>query len=449
MHIIKQLMVVIIATFTMNGIAQTVVWQMQPTNYDEIKRINSNLYLAKRNGKIGLISSDGSIIASVENDELSLYHENKALLTKTEGIGERIVGCLTIDGKYVSFSHPYYVISGQKFYSDGLLSVKDENGNLGYIDQFGNQVLGFDGKYDKIKPFSEGYASVYKDKKYNLIDKQGVQVKFRFKTVGKIYNGTNVYNGYAYVYDTDGKFYSYNVRTDDYLKGEKKPKTNATDYLYRLSSISGASNEIPFVNVENKGIFGLNPIVTNSQYGFFSDNRPVLPCQLSYASIFEDDLSIVGINGKLGILRFISNENFSVNIPTSTHNFYAGDNLECKFVLSVPVAWRDREYKILLKDENGNVYPTRQEVNNYTFSFAPSQTGDKNFSVAVYGEGLNLFESELSYSFTKKEKCSECGKDKNLCQGHSSKQDAKKNQQIVYCKECGLPITECPYYGVH
>lgn len=453
MNIFKYFAALIIAIFATDGFAQTVVWQMQPTNYDEIKRINSNLYLAKRNGKIGLISSDGSVIAPVENDELTLYHENKALMTKTEGIGERITGCLGMDGKYVAFSHPYYVISGQKFYSDGLLSVKDDKGNLGYIDQFGNQVLGFDGKYDKIKPFSEGYAAVFKDKKYHLIDKEGVQVKFRFKTIGKIHNGTNVCNGFAYVYDTDGKFYSYNVRTDDYLKGEKKPKSNTTDYLYRLTAKSGASNEVPFVNADYSGSPGLNPVESGSRYGFFSDNTPVLPCQLSSASSFEDGLSIVGINGKLGILRFVDNENFSINIPSSSHNFYAGDKLECRFVLTVPGSWRDRGYQILLKDDNGTIFPTTQEVNNFTFSYDPKQTEEKKFSVVVIGEGLNLFESQLAYSFTKKVKCPECGRDKDICPGHSTKQTSEKekksDKKSDICPDCGLPIRECPYKGVH
>ena len=449
MRMIKRLMVMITMCWAMNGIAQTVVWQMQPENYDEIKRINTNLYLASRNGKIGLISSDGSVIAAVENDELSLFHEDKALLTKTEGIGERISGCLTADGKFLSFPYPYYVISGQKFYSDGLLSVKDEDGYLGYIDQFGNRVLGFDGKYDKIKPFSEGYAAVFKNKKYHLIDKEGIPVKFRFKNIGQVLSGTNVYNGLAYIMDTDGKFYSYNVKSDDYLKGLKKPKSTSYDYLYRLSSVSGAGKDVPFISVDRRGELGLNPIESDSRFGFYFDQIPVLPCQLSSATVFEDGMSVVGINGELGILRFIGNENFSVSIPNSSHNFYAGDKLDCRFVMSIPQSWRDRNYQVMLKDEDGTVFPATQGINDFSFAYSPSQTGVKKFSVYVVGEGLNLFESELSYSFTKKVKCPVCGKDKDKCAGHETKQTVDKKQNVAVCPDCGLPIKDCVYKGVH
>lgn len=40
--------------------AQTVIWQMKPSDYEEVVRINENLYKVVRNGKIGLINSDGT-----------------------------------------------------------------------------------------------------------------------------------------------------------------------------------------------------------------------------------------------------------------------------------------------------------------------------------------------------------------------------------------------------
>ena len=60
--------------------AQTVVWQMKPTDYNSIERINDNLYKVVRNGKIGLINADGSIVADVVNDEISDFYEHKALI---------------------------------------------------------------------------------------------------------------------------------------------------------------------------------------------------------------------------------------------------------------------------------------------------------------------------------------------------------------------------------
>ena len=141
--------------------AQTAVWQLHPTDYSDITIINNNLYKVVRNGKIGLIHSDGTIVASVENDNLSEFYEGKAIVTVNDGHGERIDGCLTEDGKYYHFNNKYYTLNGQKFFSDGVISVANEQGKLGYIDIMGTEVCGFDSKYDKIKPFSEQQKELF------------------------------------------------------------------------------------------------------------------------------------------------------------------------------------------------------------------------------------------------------------------------------------------------
>ena len=163
-----------------SSVCQTVIWQLPPSDYEEITRINTNLFKVAQNGKIGLITADGSIIAPVENDEITDYYENRAIVTKADAIGERVMGCLTDTGKYYSFKNKYYSIPTQRFFSDGLLTVFDDKGRVGYVDQSGNPVLGFNGKYDIIKPFTEGYASVYKNSKYYLIDRSGHPVRFKF-----------------------------------------------------------------------------------------------------------------------------------------------------------------------------------------------------------------------------------------------------------------------------
>ena len=188
---------------TISGNSQTVVWQMQPSDYNQVERISSTLFKVERNGKIGLINADGTIVAPVVNDNISDCYEHKALITSSDGHGERITGCLTDNGMYYGYATKFYTLNGQKFFSDGLISVADENGKLGYIDERGNQIVGFDGKYSRIKPFTEGHAAVMKNKKYVLINKEGDEMRFIYsKGVGAAIAGcTNVYNGKAYVYD--------------------------------------------------------------------------------------------------------------------------------------------------------------------------------------------------------------------------------------------------------
>ena len=88
------------ACFAICGNSQTVVWQMLPTDYNQIERISSTLFKVVRNGKIGLINADGTLVSPVINDNISDYYEHKALITSSDGHGERITGCLTDNGLY-------------------------------------------------------------------------------------------------------------------------------------------------------------------------------------------------------------------------------------------------------------------------------------------------------------------------------------------------------------
>ena len=61
----KTFLSTLFAFFTICGNSQTVVWQMPPTDYNQIERISSTLFKVVRNGKIGLINADGTMTISV------------------------------------------------------------------------------------------------------------------------------------------------------------------------------------------------------------------------------------------------------------------------------------------------------------------------------------------------------------------------------------------------
>lgn len=419
--------------------AQTAVWQLHPTDYSEITPINTNLYKVIRNGKIGLIRSDGTVVASADNDNISNFYEGKALVTVNDGHGERVNGCLTDDGKYILFGKKYYTLSGQEFFSNGVLTVANEQGTLGYIDESGAEVCGFDGKYDKIKPFTEGYASVFKNKKYYLIDKDGRPVRFSFKSVGEVFGGTNVYNGLAYVWDTEGRFYTYDINKEGPCKSTKTPQNiKSLDYLYRFSCISGANKEVPFTEKKYSGQKGLDPSDDGGIYGYHSGENVVLPFQFHSASPFENDNAIVGLNGKLGIIRFVTGSSFSVSEVSKDITFYAGKTVSCQFNIEIPEVWVNSDLQIVLKDQQGISIETKYLGNSYIFTQTLSTACKKEYTISINGDGLKLFEGKLFYSFTKKEICPTCGKDKDKCNGHSR-----------LCPTCGKKINECKFQGVH
>lgn len=434
--------------------AQTVVWQMQPTDYNSIERINFNLFKVVRNGKIGLINADGTVVADVVNDALSGFYEHKALMTVNDGAGERVVGCLLDDGRYFPFSEKFYTLSGQKFFSDGVLTVANAQRQLGYVDESGNVVIGFDGKYDKIKPFVEGHAAVFKNKKYFLIDKGGVCARFRFDGVGEVFGGTNAYNGKVYIWDTKGSAYMYDItKPNNICKKVSFPKTSF-DYLYRFSEVSGLTKEVPLVTDKKNGVVGLKPLTNNGLYGFANEGNTVLPCQLTNATQFEDNYSIASIDGRIGILRYVEGDGFAVSSPSEDKEFIYGKTVNCSFTLLIPTIWRGKEIRVIVKDQDGITIENSNIVNTYTFETTPSETGTKAYSIAVYAERLKLFGGTVLYKFVRI--CPTCKKNWNICHGvhetekksNVNKSSSKDNKE-EWCDFCNKPKKDCPKNGLH
>ena len=218
------------------SIAQTFLWEMPPKEYTSISRVTQGIYKVVYDGKIGLIKPDGTKLSDVNCDEITSFYENKALLLKHDEGGKRIIGVITVNGRFILFSDKFYALQGQEFYSDGLLSVKDDQGRKGYIDENGNALIGFTGEYNIIKPFCEGYATVYKRKKYTLINKAGNEESI-FIGIGEVSNGTNVYNGLAYIFDKlNNKWYTWDVKNKKHKSVQKPKDVQQFDYLNCFSS---------------------------------------------------------------------------------------------------------------------------------------------------------------------------------------------------------------------
>ncbi len=440
--------------------AQTIVWEMKPTGYDEITCVNKNLYKVVQNGKIGLIRSDGTIVSPVESDGMTDFYENKAILTQ----GNVVVGCLTDKGEFHAFSKKYHTLTGQNFYSDGLLSVKDDKENLGYIDAKGISVLGFEGQYTNIKPFTEGYAVVKKKGKEQLINKDGETIPLTFKISGEIEKYYNVYNGIAYIRDPQKKYYKQELnKSESILVKYNKVKSNATDYLSRLSDVSGIKDKKPpFEKGTYKGQITFEPVAKGNLYGY--KDMPV-PCLFAKAEPFIDNCAIVGVNGKLGIIRYIADDKFELKQSTSEYDFYEGDNISCTFTVEIPTVWKDKNIVVSLVDEAGKAITVNKTEGTYTFNVQPTSTSEKKYAFTIDGEGLKLFESSVTYSFTKREKCKTCKEDTRYCPLQGKHPEPKvcpickdvvseciykgKHPKVKLCPDCGKKITECEYEGVH
>ncbi len=457
--IIGRVMVMMTVALPYKASAQTVAWLLPPGEYSGIVRMGNDLYRATRGGMVGLLRADGTAVAPISNGAISRFYDHKALLTYTDGQRECIRGCLTDDGKYYPFSKKYYTLNGQKFYSDGLLSVADDSGRLGYIDCYGNEALGFDGKYDRIKPFVEGYAAVFKNKQYHLINKSGTQVRFLFKGVAEVYGGTNMTGGVVYVWDTDGKLYTFNPGSGATCVPARWPQSRSLDYLYRFESFSKCGKEVPYTDATYSGVKGISPVMQGGLYGYSNGATVIAPCQFASASPFENNTAVVSVNGKTGILKYIDGESFAARQTSGTLRYFDGESVKCSFSLSVPSVWQGKSLTVSVRKGDNTMALSKSANGSYSFTERPTGS-NATYQIEVEADGLRLFSEALAFNFTKKTRCATCRQDIMECRyrgKHPVAEPRPAEKRVAQpekhaeklCPTCGKKISECKYQGVH
>ena len=172
----------------------------------------------------------------------------------------------------------------------------------------------------------------------------------------------------------------------------------------------------------------------------------LLPFQFHSAGQFENGNAIVNQNGRLGIIRYVDGNSFSVSEISNKIVFYAGKTTTCQFNIEIPEVWKNADLKISIKDPQGKLIETTHVNNSYSFTQKLSSSCRQEYKVTISGDGLRLFDGHLSYSFIKKELCATCRKDKDKCSGHNVK---PKKTTVKTCPTCKKKISECKYQGVH
>ena len=400
---------VLFSLLSLSMAAQSIVWQLKPGDYSEIVRFGPDLYKVSKNGEIGLIRSNGTEVVPLGCDRIMDFYEGRALVlgkaTDKEGF-PLILGYLTEKGQYVSFDGAYHALKGLEFYSDGMLPVNDSRGRRGYLDERGVPELGFDGKWSSIMPFTEGYATVFTGKKgnrkYHLIDKNGNQIRFLLGVGLELYGGTNVCNGKALVWDTNGKFYNYDVSKGK-CSSVKEPSNTKMDYLYCFMGVSKRGKTAPYYSFP-EGQKGLQPVYEDGGYGYTENGKVILPCQFSQATGFEDGLAVVNMQGKTGILRYVQGEtDFAVSIPKSHFVYDPGSSVNCAFQLDIPEAWSRENLDVTVIDKiSGEQVVTENNAGTYSFTMKPNST-EYSYDISVASDGLSLWSGEASYTFKKRE----------------------------------------------
>lgn len=406
----RRIIVILSLTFAFAGaFAQTVDWLVLP-QYSEIKYFGPQMYKVTKNSKVGLIGSDGTTIIPAEYDAINLFYEGRAVFVNKSSHGWKIMGVVSDNGIVKYAKGNYYLLKDYMFFSEGFITVRDENGRYGYLNE--NCQPAFDFIDDEVRPFSEGFAAIGDGDTFHWINTSGEQILPRLRNGGTPYGGTNFYDGRAYLWDEEGVIFELGADGKD----RKLPKDSQTDhfvldYLYRVGSEYG--EKVNYSSYEPSYSSQWMPDNKNGKWTYLSSNgKPLSPFQYDEVQRFSDGSAVASVDGNYGLLHIVQdNSTFSTRNVKSNHIFSAGSICNCEFQLSVPEKWRNQPVTVLLTDEEtGNQIAIENKgKNNYAFAYKPSSSNikeNKDFKVEVKNNGIQLWQGQESFTFVQRTKLS-------------------------------------------
>lgn len=401
----KKLFIALVSLLTLGceAMAQTADWLVTP-QYDKISYFGPQMYKVTKDGKVGIIATDGKVILQPEYDAINLFYEGRAVFVNKGDNGWRLMGVLSENGEVYYATGEYYLLNDYMFYSEGFLTVRDSNGMYGFLNEKCEKAFPF--TEDIVYPFSEGFAVVGEGDNFHWIDTNGNNILLRLSNGGTPYGGTNFYNGKAYLWDEDGVFFILDANG----KTRKIPGRDLeVDYLYRPDSECGTTVAYESHNAKysNQWI----PEERDGQWSYLNKSGKLLaPFQYDEVQKFVSGSAIASVDGRYGILHVVDDKaTFSTKTKKSNHIFSAGGICNCEFQLSVPEKWQGQPINVILKDpDTGNeVSIQKRGRNNFQFSYKPNSNireEDKTFKIEVKNNGIQLWQGEESFVFQQRTK---------------------------------------------
>lgn len=386
-----------------SAMAQTADWLVTP-QFADMKYFAPKMYKVTKDKKVGIIGSDGKTILKPEYDAINLFYEGRAVFVDRTPNGWLIKGVLSEDGTVNYAEDNYYLLPKYMFYSEGLLTVRNEMGQYGYLDEKCQPA--FDFTSDEVRPFSEGFAVVGEGDTFHWINTAGEQILPRLKNGGTPYGGTNFHNGKAYLWDEDGVFFT----LDDNGKTNRVSSRELTvDYLYRVDTDFG--DEVPYASYSPDYSSEWTPEERGGKWTYISKSGKLLtPFQYEKIEQFADGSAMAEVDGVYGLLQVVEDHStFYTTTNKTRHVFSAGGSCTCDFTLAVPEKWKGQDLSVSLKDaETGKAIAlNRGGQNRYSFAYRPSASRlqqRKSFRVEVKNNGISLWQGEEDYVFEQRAK---------------------------------------------
>lgn len=411
----KRISLLALTVFTIIAVsrAQLITWSVRPGVYDKIEPCWDDMFYIYSGSNIGIINGDGSVVVKPEASRITGFWKGYALVLKSDGGLERVMGILAEDGTYTSVSGMYYTIPGQEFFSEGLLTVTNSQGMAGYMNTKGALEKQFDVSF--VAPFTEGYCTVGEGTDFKVFDRRFNQLQITTGSNSSLYGGTSVYHGAAIVWDGNGVVFLFDVKTGQCNKyknekviSKKKIENNLIewDYLGCLAQITGRPNIIEY-DYPMRSAVTLKAIEQSGKYGFNKSGNIVLPCQFDHAEDFHGNYAIVKSNGKMALLSIRKGEENFVANPVNPEIEYKQDkasSLLHRFRISVPSLWSVENMNVVVRNSDGIILPASYDNGTFEFNYeAPHDNGNRTYVISLEYDGLKLWNSDITYSY-KKEK---------------------------------------------
>lgn len=393
----KLLLIAVTCTAIISAYAQVITWAVKPGVYSKIEPCWGDMYFVYKGNNIGIINGDGQVVVTPEATRITGFYGGLALVLKSDGGQEKLLGILSTDGSYSKIDGTYFTIPYQEFFSEGLLTVTTPRGQAGYMNGNGVIVKSFNVSF--VSPFSEGYAVVGENEDYSIIDKRFNTLSIQLGTVSQVYGGSNVYKGVAVVWDGNGKFYNFDVNRGT-CKKISEPSSLDYDYLYCFSCITKRPEKVEYEQAQRSSET-LPVTEQGGKYGYINDGKTVLPCQFEQAESFYGHYAIVKVDGKYALLSLHNtNDVFNANADSLIkYRKSSRKNLIHKFGITLPTLWSEDIVSINVKDENGIPLSISNNAGFYEFK-TDGGDGTKKYNVEINGEGMKLWSGEITYNYT-------------------------------------------------
>lgn len=368
--------------------AQTVKWCINPV-YDNISYFGEDLFkCVDRLGKVQLIDWNGKeLLQNVDADAVTGFEEGYAIVLK----GNKIKGFLAEEG-----GHEFRAVTGDysitqyAFFSEGLLTVADGKGKIGYMDTQGKIVIPC--KYEDARPFKQGWASVEMEKKkVYYINPQGKTRNPESFHGGKLTKGSSFNeNGEAVVANyQDYAVIGTNMQVKRKIDYTSELPVRSCDYAYSKDAVE-CLKEPNNVKVADKSVEAYSQ---NGVYGYQWKNggdESKLPAQFGEAQPFYEGRAIVSKNGKYGVLQLLEGE-FVANWPSELRVYPDGKSNQLRFSLEVPSSLDSDQVNLEFDEGDGN-YQKNTQLNH---EFRPAYSRGLDYCTLkgrVSYDGLVLWE---------------------------------------------------------